>query len=482
MRILSLLIAIAAAAAAACTTKRNEGVCCVSAADCAALGVDEPRPCGPGQACQGFACVAAECATSAECTSPGAPVCIDQLCVAACRVDADCAGAASGARCAEDGACVGCFSHADCPASAPLCDAEDRRCRGCEADAECASSVCIEADAVCAPGESAVVYVRSGGADTGDCPASAPCASLAYALEQVTPARQIIHLAGSAIGGATVTITKSVVIDGTRTQLVTPTTGPALDVRAGAVVVVEGIEMLGQSGAPAITVDHGRSLRLYDVKLDQAAVRVTNSAIELRKGRLKDTAIDCTSGTVTIRESQLDMGAVTFSSCQTLIERNRFELGRDGSISGTGGLLSVKNNVFVVSSEFVDLITVGGHAPGSVIGFNTIMNISLVTSDPIAISCDSTVTLTSNIVAYNSTNPLVGCAARFSLFDLPGAPAAAGNTSADVATFFRNRATGDFRPAANSPALGAGEPGVVSKDFDGRARSDRPDIGAFEAP
>jgi hypothetical protein len=104
MRTLSVTLLLAIAAAA-CTTKRTEGVCCVTEADCAQLGVGEPRPCEVGQACRAFECVAAECATSAECTSPDAPVCIDGLCVASCRVDADCAGAASGPHCASDGAC-----------------------------------------------------------------------------------------------------------------------------------------------------------------------------------------------------------------------------------------------------------------------------------------------------------------------------------------------------------------------------------------
>jgi hypothetical protein len=481
-----LFLVIAVTAAVAGCTKNNPDVCCVSAVDCARLGVDEPRPCEVGQACRDFGCVAAECATSADCTSPGAPVCVDQLCVAACREDADCTGAAAGPICAPDGACVGCLADAQCPASAPFCDAEDRACRGCEQDAECASGVCIEADGACVATTEAVVYLSSAGADSGECTVAAPCRTLAYALQQVTPARQVIHVTGGSVSvGATAAIAKSAVIDGTMNRLVGSGTGPLLTVSAG-VVTVEGIELEGSSGAPTVTVDIGSTLRLFDVKLRQANVHVTSAAIELRKGRLANTVVDCTSGTATIRESQIDTGGVRFANCQTIVERNRFEPAFDGSIDGHGGLLSVKNNIFIVPSEYPDLIRIGGNAPGSIISFNTIVNTSTVTDSAVAIGCSSPVTLTSNIIAYNSTNPLVGCEARFSLFDLPGAPDAAGNTSADAATFFRDRANGDFHLAPASPALGTGEPSIVANDFDGHPRpaplGSAPDIGAYEAP
>jgi hypothetical protein len=483
--LLHLLLVSVAAAVAGCTTKNNPDVCCVSAIDCERLGVDEPRPCEAGQACRNFGCVAAECATSADCTDPGAPVCVDQLCVAACREDANCTGAA-GPLCAPDGACVGCLADDQCPASAPFCDAEDRACRGCEADAECASGVCVEADGACVATTEAVVYVSSVGIDLGDCGASAPCATLAYGLEKVTPGRQVIRVTGGFLNvGATVAIAKSVVIDGTGNQLVGLGTGPLLAVSAG-VTTVEGIELVGSSGGPVITVDTGSTLRLFDVKLRQVSVRVMSGTVQLRRSRLETSIVDCTSGTTSIRESRFDAAAVHSSNCQTIVERNRFESAGDGTITTSGGMLSVTNNVFVVPSEFADLMTVSGHAPGSIIGFNTIVNTSTVMQSPAAVTCDSTVTLTSNIIAYNSPNPLMGCSARFSLFDLRGAPDAVGNTAADSATFFRDRVNGDFHLVPNSPALGRGESGITTNDFEGHLRpapfGSTPDIGAFEAP
>jgi hypothetical protein len=75
------------------------------------------------------------------------------------------------------------------------------------------------------------------------------------------------------------------------------------------------------------------------------------------------------------------------------------------------------------------------------------------------------------------------------LFDAAGAQEVnrgIGNRSADVETFFKDRQARDFHLAPNSPALGFGEPGLVTVDLDGNARpipaGSLPDVGAYEAP
>src|SRR5688572_25784161 len=165
MRATAVVIAVLLASC----TRPAPNTCCVTEEQCDAFGVDEIRPCEAGQACApNFTCVAKECDSSSECTSPDKPICSLGLCVASCQVDDDCADVAGKPFCATDGACVGCEQNDQCPADAAFCDAEDRACRGCERDDECESGVCLEADGRCAA-ESEVLFVNgAGGQDVGD--------------------------------------------------------------------------------------------------------------------------------------------------------------------------------------------------------------------------------------------------------------------------------------------------------------------------
>ena len=497
----SLFCLISIAATAACTTKPTAGVCCVTDADCARLGVDEPRPCEVGQACKAFECVAAECASSAECPSPDAPVCVDSLCVATCRTDDDCAGAAGGLICADDGACVGCLGDADCPASAPFCDAEDRRCRGCELDAECASGVCLEMDGRCAtPGE--LVHVQEFGSDAGDCTSVAPCRTLSYALQKVTPSRQVIHIIGGNLTTlvTTTAIDRPVVIDGSDTAINKPPSGPLFSIGAAVgTVTLEGMTLLGSSALddPTITVASGSLVRVGKSVLNTALIDLANGGLELRDVRL--TAVQpmrgviCSNGTVSARTVEFEHTSIRATNCQLNVAQSRFEEINDGSINASGGFAIVENNLVVQAYELADTMYLTNMAPGSTVRFNTFVNTSGVDASGTALYCDATVDVTSNIFAYGSTHPHGGataCRASYSLYDLLALPeqvAGIGNLVADGATFFVSRGNRDFHLAPGCPARSAAEPGTgVTRDLEGRPRpnpiSSVPDMGAFEAP
>ena len=484
MRILVLGVFLVVAAC----TKPNPNVCCVTPLQCDALGVDEPRPCDVGQACRAGGCVAAECQAAADC-SADSPICSNNLCVGTCQIDDDCAEVAGRNRCSAQGTCVGCLDASQCPPTASICDGTGHVCRGCELDNECASGVCLEISGVCAE-EQALVYVSTAGTDAGTCTKGSPCATIPFALLKVSPTRPVLRLLGSLFEVSnTVSIDRSVILDanGTRVNSTTSPAAPIANIQGVVVVDMEGLVLGGQLPMPAVTVGSGATLRVKGVSLESAGIEVANGSLEVADSKISKGRLGCSGGSISSLRNRFNLGSVRFQTCQTTVLDNRWDPGPDGSVDGNGGLLKVENNVFVVPSEFADLIRVFSLAPGSLLAFNTIVNTSNVVQSPIAISCDATLMVSSNIIAYNSPNPLaMGCVAQLTLFDLLGGPDAPGNPSGDAGTFFLDRAGGDFHLAPSSPARGIGKTGIVTTDHDGKPRPEPagslPDVGAFEAP
>ncbi len=479
------IVVVSLAFAIACT-KPNPEVCCVTEDQCTVLGADELRPCGVGQACGAdFSCVAAECVTSADCPSPDAPVCSLGLCVENCRVDDDCADVEGLPFCADDGVCVGCLDASTCPTEAAICDATSRACRGCELDAECPSGVCLEADGVCAD-ESAVLFVSNAGTDAGTCTSTAPCEKIAFAIPLVTSTRNVIHVVGAlSRDTATITLDRAVTIDGTGTRFTNPATGPMFAKTFGPAATIEGIDIVNPNSVVAITVAASTALRLHATTLSKANV-TSSGSLEISGSTIREfTSITCSNATLTADNRRFEglQSRIFSTACQTTIRGNRF-IDVFDVLDVDGGFLTVTNNLFTVPDQLTDSIQLNNLAVGSVFAFNTIVNTSGVTSSGGAITCDSTVDLTSNIIAYNSTLPLnTGCTAVSSVFDLPGAASAGSNPSVDAATLFVNLPLGDFHLSATSAARGLGEAGIVTIDLEGNPRpAAMPDVGAFEAP
>ena len=416
-----------------------------------------------------------------------------------CRVDDDCTSVAGRPICqVATATCVGCLDATTCPTDKPSCDRDEHACRGCVSDDECASGICIEADGTCADA-GATVFVSSVGTDIGDCKEATPCATIPFALQRVTPIRRVMRVVGDFLNdGAsqpTFVIDRSLTIDFGGTTLPRPGNGAVFSlVSPASVVTIEGVTLTGPltsppiTEAPAVIVGTGIALRLFNSTITGSGVEVANGTLDARNLKVAASVIRCTSGTLLIRDSTFSASKTNYTNCQTTITKNRFDLAPDAAFQGQGGVLTFENNVLIVNSEFSDLISTGGHAPGSVIAFNTIVNTATVLKSPAALSCDATFTITSNIIAYHSTAPILGqgCIVRASLFDLEGAAAAPGNPSGDASTFFKSRASGDFHLATASPALNVGEPNIVTSDFDGNPRpapaGSRPDVGAYEAP
>lgn len=199
-------------------------------------------------------------------------------------------------------------------------------------------------------------------------------------------------------------------------------------------------------------------------------------------GQLHPILCDST-GQLSITDSVLQRASIQATGCLATIARNNVT-GSDGTAYITGGTATIENNVVVLNDEFADAIFVVG-GTGSSVRFNTIVNVSTVMASAVAVYCDAGVSVTSNVFAYNSSNPINGggCSVTRSVFDLAGAADAGSNPTAAVTTLFADFGGGDFHLGPASPARDGGEPGKVTVDVDGRPRSaSMPDIGAYEAP
>ena len=483
--VLSLVLALGC-------TKANPDFCCATEADCNAAGVDELRPCRAGQACNAdHVCVAAQCQTSSECMSAESPRCLNGFCVPGCADDSDCTGISNHPYCLEN-SCVECKFAAQCPMGREICDIEDHACRGCRADDECASAVCIEADGTCAVA-SDVIYIDAGGTDSGDCPKSAPCRTIAYGVGRTTGSRRIVKLIGATYAGATPVILTSVVIDGVSSNIIAGSR-PIFTVSLSSDVVIEGVRLDSNDGSNAIEVASNGRLRLADTVIDHAGVTNNNATVELLRARLVNgSGIDCTNGMLTIENSELDRSAVGTMFCRLVVRASH--LGPSNSnnsvIRVIGGLLTIENNLFTEVSEFVDLVYLYSYSNGSTFRFNTLVNSSQATITSYGLFCGAgptNIDVSSNVFSYG-TQPAEACGSKYSLFDQAGSQTASGgqnNVVGERALFFKNQAMGDYHLAAGSPAIGIGDPTLAGVDRDGNARpmpaGTRPDSGAYEAP
>lgn len=487
----SLAICVLAATTLACSSP-NPDFCCVTAETCAAAGLasDDLRPCDVGQACRSYECVAAECASSADCTSAGAPACVHGLCLAGCAADLDCTGVAGRPRCdATDATCVGCTASDQCPADAAICDAEARACRGCTADDECASGVCIEATGRCAADDE-ILYVSQSGTDAGTCPKTFPCKTISFALAQANLVRNIIRVMDAIfhLGSSVIYLDNYISIDGSNTLLTSSAT-PAIHVFGTAALSAVRLAST-EITRPLLTVSSGGRLKLAQVAIELGTVDVqAGGSLETFEVRFTSSILECSQGgKLTVRASYLEESGIS-SYCELVMSGNRVvePTGALPPMGFAGQVQIIESNVFLDSTANRLIIAVGGSAE-STFRYNTIVNTSYSPGSEHAILCPDGANVTSNLIAYNSTRP-ISCASRHSLFDTAGVQEVnrgVGNRSSDVMTFFRDRQAGDFRLPPSSPAIGFGEPGLVATDLEGNGRpapaGSMPDVGAYEAP
>lgn len=472
------IIVMSLLACAVACTKPNPNVCCVTDAQCAELGADELRPCAVGQACApDFTCVAAQCETSADCTSPDAPICANNLCIGLCTSDDDCAGVAGRPYCSADQTCVGCLDASQCPANAAICDAEEQTCRGCERDDECASGVCIEADG-----------------DSGTCTRASPCRTVNYGISQATNERTVIRLMGGQFLPETINVNKRVVIDGNDTILPRPVDANLMELSAGTeTITLEGVVLRSDSHSAyrSLRVGAETTVRISVGAVIEGNIELSNARLSVQKAQLGGGQTLCSAGSINIVDSESRSMAMQATNCQVAVSRTRLSSENGGILSVEGGLATIENNLFVQGYEYADSLSFRGLAPGSHFRFNTVVNVSGIAADGVAIACDETIDVTSNVFAYNSAHPAgppggLPCTTRYSLFDdvaVESHRSGVGNVFTLYASMFVDADQGEYHLAAGNPGANAAELGLgVTNDLLGQPRTEMPDMGAFEAP
>jgi hypothetical protein len=291
------------------------------------------------------------------------------------------------------------------------------------------------------------------------------------------------------LGSNLIYLANAVTIDGSDTTL-TSTAYPAFHVHG--LANLEGVRLSSiDTLAKLITVSSGGLLTLARAMVERGSINVeVGGVLNIENIRFADGKLDCApGGKLAVKASHFGQQSMLRSWCDLVLSGNRMESssGALPNVSFLGPVQTIENNVFVGTDANWPLIFLTG-SPESTFRFNTIVNTSSSTGSGYAIWCEEGAIVTSNIVAYNSTSPL-SCVAKYSLFDAAGVQEinrGVGNRSADIGTFFKNWQTGDYHLSSNSPALGIGEPGLVTTDLDGNARpipsGTLPDVGAYEAP
>jgi hypothetical protein len=414
-----------------------------------------------------------------------------------CTQDSQCGAAAP--YCGPAGTCVACEENAHCTtAGAPVCETATNTCRGCSADSECSSGVCLATLGTCATADQ-LIHVKQGSVDTGMCEAASPCGTLNYAKNRISATRNVIRVQGNLSQAAE--LQAKIYVDGDGGTWTNPAAGPVLSVgTAAGDVTIEGLTLQGQSIAsaePVVQCLNNASLRVHQATIKLGVPGITAVCkVTVTSSKLTETlgSVDCTNNSVTVEDSEMnseDQTAILGDKCAVKLARNKIT-GNPGPRPLVGltdpPQLTIENNLLW------DKVTIGSsgisvtNAPaGGLIRFNTIVNTSPGTHTGEAVICTGTSTVTSNVLAWQFGQALVGnaCARRYNAFD-SNTPVGdgEGNTVGTMAKLFVNPAS-DFHPGDESPALGLADPNEkIAVDLDGKARpaSGRLDAGAYEKP
>jgi hypothetical protein len=469
---------------AACSA-HNPAVCCTTAEQCFAVGLDQMYACADGLVCDPTGTCVVGCQTAADC-SGAMPFCEGNLCNATCATNADCTADPARPFCESDGACGECVTSDTCPAHDPTCDATTHMCRACSTNADCASDECATETGTCGDASS-IAYVSDSGTDTGTCAVTSPCRTFAF-VGTVLGGRTWVHVLGAAFsaGSASNVIPTGVATIDSSSAVITNDGSSPIFTTAGAQNVTLRTMTIGASGRSAAAISMASStVTAQHVQLLQPFNVGAGTLFVIEDSTLGGTATNTSAGTTTIRRCQLQIGVATTGGTLTY-QRNSFNhptaraLEISGSPVTTG---AIGNSIFISNGATASVIDLGG--AGVTVQFVTIVDLQATAIPPITCFASTGGQVDSSILGWNTT-ALPNCQTSYSLFNGSTAGGAT-NLAGNISSFFVDLAGQDFHLSATSPALHAGDPtSTESEDFDGNPRptpSATPrDVGAYESP
>lgn len=472
MRIHIILFSVVCSVAC---TEPNQAFCCETEAQCAMLGVGEIRDCAGAQVCDNGTCSDPQCTTSADCTSPEAPFCTNQLCVGACRSDDDCVGVPGEPHCATNGVCVGCLGDDQC-GTGLVCDDTSHECRGCVADDECASTVC-DLDAKSCIAASSITYAAPDGTSAA-CSQTAPCALTdAIALASSNTTRSTLRMtpgnytAGlSVVGGSSFSIvaTGAHLTGGVPVTGVTGVSSVNVLVGAGANATIRGLEIQPDNTRPALLC---------------TAPSGSTAAVILRQVAFKP---DATGGAAIIStRCQAHIDRVDFAETPLAIDGGTTAVDRSKLLGLSGGLVlsgTAFRTLTVTNSAIgeIDVPSSGQHQID--ISFSTIFGRQGVQpggATPTGITFANNII--TNAIGLPDSVECSTCTFTNNLF-FPQTTTIPNNVVIDPR--FVDPTQGDLHLRSDSPAIDAASTvvGTTDHDFDGTVRPQGlgADLGAFE--
>jgi hypothetical protein len=497
MRAVAVLV-VSVVGVAGCATKRNPNACCTNAVECAEVGFEEITPCLGVEVCVEGTCEAPTCTTSVDCPDPAAPFCVGNLCTSTCDGDESCFDP-SAPYCNGDGACVECRESAECEPDAPVCDSTNGSCRGCLEDDECATGICLAFEGHCVT-EDEAVFVSGDGVDAGQCQSGAPCATISYALGRVTSRRRVLRIESlDYFAPQPIVIDRDVYLDTAGTRLSSAQPGTTITFTNFATAVIENVRL--RPGT--LLVNDGAEVVAYGVELEGGSVSVGESGNPDRRATLRfvdGTAIEGSRAfcdglsKLEVQNTEFDNSKIQANFCELYVGRNRFVFNTDSPAIYHSNFMDtlVENNFIHAVGSQTGFVSISTPSPGSfevTVRYNTMIYQDEGDPPLIGLSAPAkaqAIVLTSNVLVSTSSTT-VGGSNYVVDHCLTNGPVLSGegNVAASVEEIFVDLATGDYRPAASSPARGAGDPAQdPGEDIDGNPRpvpaGSPPDVGAFE--
>ena len=349
------------------------------------------------------------------------------------------------------GTCVECLDDGDCMAVGKLaCDADTRTCRNCVEHAGCPGSQACLPEGTCGD-DTTVIYVAPTGVDTGTCPVTAPCKTIAFALGRVTETRYHVKLTGVLAETVTIVGKNVVLIADPNTKL----TGGATTLKIqDSTVSVYDLEIACSAMGNAVKSEMGSTTQLRDIYVHGCAG--------------KDPAIDAKGGFIGISRARIGEcvsggiatdGSAKFSITNTLVYRNGTAMSKKGAV------------------------TIGASAAGTNrFEHNTIVHNTAKTGPNVAGGVGCTLTnlleMPHNIIAGNTTTTGIGDNT------IGGCNFGTSSVTADTAAYaFKSEiAPYDYHITAGSSAIDKVDVSTVADDVDSefRPQGPRKDLGADE--